>query len=97
MRQYYIPQFNAPGIPCGARTVTCRTPFCVNFGIGLEMGDDGSPIICGPCGQEITDCVPIPDSNPAALVTDVTNVVPTTSSDATTPPASPDVVVPPLL
>jgi hypothetical protein len=47
-------------------TVTCRTEGCENNGIGIEMAldytdpDTGeqvhiSAVVCGPCGQPITD------------------------------------------
>lgn len=76
MFQHYKPVFGQPGIPCGARTVTCRNPNCLSCGTGVEVADDDSVVFCGPCGQEITDCVPIPNSNPAALVPDVTPPLP---------------------
>lgn len=34
---------------CGARIVTCMTDGCENYGIDIEVGDDGTMVICGPC------------------------------------------------
>lgn len=37
-----------------ARVVVCRTEGCENEGVEIEVSDDGSTVICGPCGQVIT-------------------------------------------
>jgi hypothetical protein len=36
-------------------TVTCHVDKCENNGIGIELIDPMNTVICGPCGQEITD------------------------------------------
>jgi len=38
-------------------TVTCKTDKCENSNIGIELEDPEATVICGPCGQEITDKV----------------------------------------
>lgn len=37
--------------------VVCRTADCINDGVVIQiMSDDDVPIVlCGPCGNEITD------------------------------------------
>jgi hypothetical protein len=35
--------------------VTCHTVGCENKDIGIEVVDPVETVICGPCGQEITD------------------------------------------
>ena len=38
---------------------TCHTEGCENNGIGIEIVDPADTVICGPCGQEITDKVEV--------------------------------------
>jgi hypothetical protein len=38
-------------------TVTCHIEKCENQGIGIELVDPADVVVCGPCGQEITDKV----------------------------------------
>lgn len=38
--------------------VTCRTEGCLNNGYTLILTNPGHTIICGPCGQVITDIDP---------------------------------------
>jgi hypothetical protein len=38
-------------------TVTCKTPGCHNENIGLEFEVIGEVVVCGPCGNIITDIV----------------------------------------
>ena len=40
---------------------TCHTDGCENNGIGIEILDPADMVICGPCGQEITDKVLVED------------------------------------
>lgn len=37
--------------------VTCRVDECVNCNYPLEFIDPADLVICGPCGNEITDKV----------------------------------------
>jgi ribosomal protein S27E len=37
--------------------VTCHTDGCENAGIPILFIDPADTVICGPCGQEITDKV----------------------------------------
>jgi hypothetical protein len=39
--------------------VTCHTENCLNNGIAIEILDPEPTVICGPCGQEITDKVEV--------------------------------------
>lgn len=39
-------------------TVTCRTEGCENENIGIVVESPSQVILCGPCGQQITDIVP---------------------------------------
>lgn len=39
--------------------VTCHTKGCENENIGIEFFDPADTVICGPCGQEITDKVEV--------------------------------------
>jgi hypothetical protein len=39
--------------------VTCHTTACENENIGIEFIDPEPTVICGPCGQEITDKVEV--------------------------------------
>lgn len=44
-------------------TATCDTDGCDNAGQAIEMGWDGTPlgaVVCGVCGQAITDLDPDP-------------------------------------
>lgn len=46
-------------------TATCRTPGCVNEGVVVPMtytDEDGPPaaVVCGPCGQPITETEGLP-------------------------------------
>lgn len=42
--------------------ITCRTEGCENAGYTLVLTRPGHSIICGPCGQPITDIdPPLPD------------------------------------
>lgn len=42
--------------------VTCRTPDCENADFTIILKFPGHTIICGPCGQPITDIdPPLPD------------------------------------
>lgn len=36
------------------RTVVCTNLGCPNAGVVITMPDDGSPVVCGPCGTNIT-------------------------------------------
>ena len=38
---------------------TCHTENCENNGIGIEILDPSPVVMCGPCGQEITDKVEV--------------------------------------
>lgn len=41
-------------IECGAKTVHCTTPGCINEGVGIEVADDPDGAVqCGPCEQWI--------------------------------------------
>jgi hypothetical protein len=40
--------------------VTCHTENCLNNGIAIEILDPADTVICGVCGQEITDKVEQP-------------------------------------
>lgn len=44
--------------------VTCRTEGCENEGYTLVLSQPGHTIICGPCGQPITDIDPPLPSEP---------------------------------
>jgi len=37
-------------VPCGSRTVVCKTEGCFNFGLPIEVADDPHGLLCGPCG-----------------------------------------------
>ena len=37
--------------------VTCKTAGCVNKDIPISFEEIGDIVICGPCGNEITDKV----------------------------------------
>lgn len=40
-------------------TVTCHSENCENKDISIDISIvDGSSVICGPCGVEITDVIP---------------------------------------
>ena len=39
--------------------VTCHTKGCSNDGIGIEVINPEPTVICGGCGQEITDKVEV--------------------------------------
>ena len=40
---------------------TCLTEGCINFGIPIHtVVPEGGDIICGPCGQPVTDISTIP-------------------------------------
>jgi hypothetical protein len=44
-------------------TATCRTEDCPNAGYPIELSWDGTPldaVICGVCGQPITELTPDP-------------------------------------
>ena len=46
-------------------TVTCHTEKCENEDIEITVVDPGTVILCGPCGQQITDIVPpLPEPKP---------------------------------
>ena len=38
--------------------VTCRTEGCENAGYTLVLSNPGNTVICGPCGQQVTDIDP---------------------------------------
>lgn len=38
--------------------ITCRTVGCENAGITIVLNKPGQVIVCGPCGQQITDIDP---------------------------------------
>ena len=42
--------------------VLCRTIGCENENIIIRIQTDAEPptVICGPCGAEITDIIPVP-------------------------------------
>ena len=42
--------------------VTCHTAKCENSNIAIPFEDPADTVICGPCGQEITDKVIIDGS-----------------------------------
>lgn len=45
--------------------VTCRTEGCMNNGYTLILTNPGHTVICGPCGQPISDVEPvIPEPEP---------------------------------
>jgi hypothetical protein len=46
-------------LPIAEYGVTCRTPGCENQGVTLRvMATVGAEhVVCGPCGNHITDCV----------------------------------------
>lgn len=33
----------------------CHTEDCGNAGLGIQVPDDAGTVVCGPCGQQITD------------------------------------------
>jgi ribosomal protein S27E len=35
--------------------LTCHTKNCENENVNIEFVDPADTVICGPCGQEITD------------------------------------------
>jgi hypothetical protein len=37
--------------------VTCHTENCTNGEIGIKIIDPAETVVCGPCGNEITDKV----------------------------------------
>jgi ribosomal protein S27E len=39
--------------------VTCHTENCENADIAIPFEDPADVVVCGPCGQEITDKVAI--------------------------------------
>lgn len=39
--------------------VTCRTEECANNGYTLILTSPGHTIVCGPCGETITDVEPL--------------------------------------
>lgn len=39
--------------------VTCRTEGCMNEGYTLILTNPGHTVVCGPCGQTITDVEPV--------------------------------------
>lgn len=44
---------------------TCRTPNCENENISFILNNPGAQIMCGPCGQWITDIdPPLPEPEP---------------------------------
>jgi len=47
--------------PLSTYRVTCRTPDCHNEGATITVpGDPIEPyVVCGPCGQQITDVQPV--------------------------------------
>jgi hypothetical protein len=50
--------------------VTCHTSGCENENIGIEFVDPADVVICGCCGQEITDKVEVvPEEAPAPKAT----------------------------
>ncbi len=49
--------------------VTCHTTGCENENIGIEFVDPADTVICGPCGQEITDKVEVVPEAPAPKAT----------------------------
>ena len=38
----------------------CHTEGCGNAGIGMQVPDDAEAVVCGPCGQPITDLTDTP-------------------------------------
>lgn len=47
-------------------TVTCRTDGCGNSNIGIDLDDPTYEVMCGACGEPITDVhPPIPEPEPA--------------------------------
>ena len=45
--------------------VTCHTTGCENENIAIQFVDPADTVICGPCGQEITDIVEVVPETPA--------------------------------
>jgi hypothetical protein len=43
--------------PAEVVTVTCHTEGCGNAEVAIDISrlDDTIPVVCGPCGQPITD------------------------------------------
>lgn len=39
--------------------VTCHTDGCENADVAIPFVDPADTVICGPCGQVITDKVPV--------------------------------------
>lgn len=50
-------------IPTVDATVTCRTGGCINQDVPLDVpiAEENPHVICGPCGNQITDIIPVVD------------------------------------
>lgn len=46
------------------RVATCHADGCGNAHVALVVPADGSAVVCGPCGQPITDLTPNPQEAP---------------------------------
>lgn len=45
----------------------CRTEGCGNAGLGIRVPDDAGTVVCGPCGQPITDLSETPPELPTEV------------------------------
>ena len=42
----------------------CHTEGCGNAGLGIQIPVDAGTVVCGPCGQPITDLTETPPEQP---------------------------------
>lgn len=46
---------------------TCRTPGCGNYAVPIPVPEDPGDVVCGPCGQPITDLTTAPPELPTEV------------------------------
>lgn len=46
---------------------TCHTPTCENQGVPILVPEDAETVVCGPCGQPITDLSTTPPELPTEV------------------------------
>lgn len=59
------------------RVVMCDTADCENQGVGIEVEDDGTRVVCGPCGVQLEEQAEwfIPDADEGPTAADVAGLI----------------------